>query len=131
MTEGQKSGIGAHWPAVAAASAAVLTAIGTLVGGLAAAGVIGGDGTGGAAVPTIETTTQTETAPNQLAFEPTEDELRLAALVPVAHHVHCERVDALQVRTLAGFFCTPPGAGGIAYYLFERNSDVNAYMKTD
>jgi hypothetical protein len=125
MPESEGAGFWRNWPALTAAAAALLTAIGTLIGGLAAAGIIGGEGGDERTPTTLETTLATTSLP----FEATADEERLGRMIPETIRSDCARAQPLAVRTLASISCRPPDAGGLAYHLFESPTGLNAYMR--
>ncbi len=137
------------WASIAAGAAAVVTAVGTLIGGLGTAGVIGREddppratqsaaataaattaSPTTAATPTAAATATTATAsPALLPFRGTPAEERLARLVPLVLQPDCARGQPLSVPTDGNLFCQPSdGTARAAYHLFPSGTAASAYM---
>jgi hypothetical protein len=112
-----------NWQAITASAAALVTALATLVGALAATGVLGG----GSDTPKTQSTSTTSSAPVELPFEATESELRLAGMIPLVFRPKCQRADPLP-DTRASLFCDNRPDGAVTYHLFSSASALTAYM---
>lgn len=138
MGEPQPKPAGFNWAAFAGGTAALLTAVGGLIAGLAAAGVIGGNGDGEAAVvaPTSATTsasTTTTTAKTFATFTATPDEKRLLGVVPAEIQPSCVRPTESDERLPSAVivFCYDPAAlddGYVRWALFDSTASLEKYM---
>jgi hypothetical protein len=122
------------WTAFAAGTAALLTAVGGLIGGLAAAGVIGGNGEAVTGAPTSATTsTSTTTAKTFVTFTATPDEKRLLSVVPAEIQPSCDRPTESDKRLPSAVivFCYDPAAlddGYVRWALFDSTASLEKYM---
>jgi hypothetical protein len=134
-TKRRSTGSGPGWVPHATAAAALITAVGSLVGGLAATGVIGGTGDDGARVSQTVPSVPTVTAPD-LAFTPTPSEERLARLIPPLFQADCRRpseaVRDFLSNALAILVCNPPiqRDATVVYGLFSSSNDAEEHIDT-
>jgi hypothetical protein len=128
---------GFNWTAFAGGTAALLTAVGGLIAGLAAAGVIGGgngDGEAAFVPPTSATTsTSTTTAKTFVTFTATPDEKRLLGVVPEEIQPSCARPTESDKRLPSAVivFCYDPAAlddGYVRWALFDSTASLEKYM---
>jgi hypothetical protein len=123
------------WTGVATVAAAVVAAIGSLIGGLAAAGVIGGGGNtpSAHAAQSLPEKTLTGTAAADrptvtLEFPASPGEKHLAALIPAYLRPTCER--SPNDVGMAGLTCVISGVSRVTYILFETPAAAARHMQT-
>jgi hypothetical protein len=127
-------GFWSGWTAFAAGLAALVTAAGGLLGGLAAAGVIGGsDEAGQSPGPAAATTTKTEPEKTFVTFNATPDEKRLLRVVAADIQPSCQRPNGPETGLPSAviLFCYDPalvGEGYVRFALFDSTAALERYM---
>jgi hypothetical protein len=132
--DAKAGGFWTQWSRLTTGAAALITALTGLITGLAAVGVIGGDGASaqqGSVAAVTDTAGGTTTGSSE-SFDPTAAERRLLALIPGEVKPRCKRADAhIAANSVADLVCLkPPGlaAGHVAYALFKTSDGPKAYI---